>query len=247
MSNIFRLADHDDRQVRPSNPEGGEGGSSAPGSLAIVLQQINGHAFDPDNPSFDHLGLPEFARVLSNQCRFGGHSIDFYSVAQHSVLVAALAPGDDHHQKWALLHDADEACSLPDIPTPVKPLFPELVAYQKRFGSMIAEKYDLDPQEPLEVKHADRQALALERSYCMHQPSGGPIIACDVAAPNGISIDPLSPRESRALMEDAFARVFDMGKPIDMAWLSEQPGFRVSSDLVNKAIAERGSESRPEP
>lgn len=109
----------------------------------------------------DDVDLRDIAHALSNQCRFAGHIPTFYSVAQHSVLVASLAP--PWAAKWALLHDASEAY-LTDLPSPLKRL-PEFSAYraaEARASMVIAERFGLDAVCPDEVHAADKLALAIE-------------------------------------------------------------------------------------
>lgn len=73
------------------------------------------NVFQPE----EHVFLIEdIAHGLSNECRFGGHTAVFYSVAQHSVLCSKMGRGDN--QKFdMLMHDATEAF-LKDIPRPIK-------------------------------------------------------------------------------------------------------------------------------
>ena len=78
--------------------------------------------FQPFAPSADEVRLEDIARGLANTCRFGGQTPVFYSVAQHSVLVANLvhsATGDRNMALLALHHDSAEAY-LGDIPRPLK-------------------------------------------------------------------------------------------------------------------------------
>ena len=82
---------------------------------AIVT--YTGRVIEPLNPDPARICIEDIAHALSNQCRFTGHTKEFYSVAQHSVHCADLVPEED--QLWALLHDASEAY-LADIARPVK-------------------------------------------------------------------------------------------------------------------------------
>ncbi len=83
---------------------------------SIWFQTYKGNRFYPYKPEKIIIDIEEIAHALSNRCRWGGHSLEFYSVAQHSVLVSRNCP---QSPTWGLLHDAAEAY-YPDIPRPLK-------------------------------------------------------------------------------------------------------------------------------
>jgi hypothetical protein len=73
------------------------------------------------DPTPESISVDDIAGALSRICRFGGHTREFYSVAQHSVLVANMIAYFDRSdlQIVALHHDSHEAY-LGDMPTPLK-------------------------------------------------------------------------------------------------------------------------------
>jgi hypothetical protein len=89
------------------------------------IQTHSGVQFWPLEPRAEDVRIEDIAHALSNTCRFTGHCSTFYSVAQHSVLVAKALQDFMHSEglpcdfRIALLHDAAEAY-LPDISRPIK-------------------------------------------------------------------------------------------------------------------------------
>ena len=67
----------------------------------IILR--SGNYFDLQDPSASRFEVTDIAHALSNICRFTGHTRQFYSVAEHSVLCSYLVPHED--RMIALMHD----------------------------------------------------------------------------------------------------------------------------------------------
>lgn len=118
---------------------------------------------DLNNPSPEMLNLFDIATALSKICRFNGHLSEFYSVAQHSVLVSYLVPNE--LRKAALLHDAPEAY-LGDVIKPLKNIIGEVYyTLEKKFEDAICRKFGIDTEHMARVKYYDKRAVELEFSY----------------------------------------------------------------------------------
>lgn len=94
------------------------------GRAAWILT-FTGRRVWPLDPRPEDICIEDIAHALALTCRFTGHCREFYSVAQHSVLVSHYVEdegGDAAQQLGALLHDASEAY-LPDVARPVKQRF----------------------------------------------------------------------------------------------------------------------------
>jgi hypothetical protein len=190
-----------------------------------MIQLADGTMFAPLAPDPERMSPQAIACGLANACRFGGQTRRYYSVAQHSVLVAALAPDDIKVQRYALLHDAEEAFGLPDLPTPMKPFFPQFVEAQDRIGLLVLERYGVDPDLKRVVKPYDTLALAIEKRDLKDASDG---YLHDLPhPPDHVRIHPLTPRPAERLFRLAMGRVFEAGLPINWGWISLQSGFDV--------------------
>jgi 5'-deoxynucleotidase YfbR-like HD superfamily hydrolase len=131
------------------------------------LQTVSGRWVNPFDPDPSQLDAGDIARALANQCRFGGHSRVFYSVAQHSVIVSELVEqrgGDVEDVFAALMHDATEAY-LGDMPHPLKHRSPLGAAFkdaEDHLERALHERFGIKP-DVQEIKRADRALLATER------------------------------------------------------------------------------------
>lgn len=129
-----------------------------------MIETFSGGMIDPLNPTPGAICIEDIAHALSNVCRFTGHTKRFYSVAQHSIIVASILPAP--LKLWGLLHDASEAY-IADVARPVKRRMPEYIANEKRLMQCICAKFDLEWPTPNEVDEADLRALATERRDLM--------------------------------------------------------------------------------
>jgi hypothetical protein len=68
------------------------------------IQLASGKFFDFSQYTAADIKITDIAHHLSNLCRFTGACREFYSVAQHSVLVSLIVPAE--HALVGLLHDA---------------------------------------------------------------------------------------------------------------------------------------------
>ena len=171
------------------------------------IQTFSGRKFHPLNPSIDAIVIYDIAHALAYQCRFSGHVRDFYSVAQHSVLVSYIC--DKKNAFWGLMHDASEAY-LVDVPRPLKRSgkFDAYLGFEKVMQEVICKKFGLSLEEPPDVKLADTQLLATEARDLMaplHPEWIQPV------KPLPFKIDPLPPKDAEKLFLERFKELFPGG------------------------------------
>lgn len=106
--------------------------------------------------------IRSIAHALSQNARYNGNALYFYSVAEHSVLVSLLMEelnlGDPLE---GLLHDAQESI-LTDVPSPWKSVLPDYRALEGRLERSLREHFGLGPDKSEGVKRADWLALFIE-------------------------------------------------------------------------------------
>jgi hypothetical protein len=150
------------------------------------IQTFTGVPYDVYDPDPNDVILEDIAHALAYQCRYNGHSSQFYSVAEHSVHIAQFIVEEIFctPQKLAgyelgpeialaaLLHDAAEAY-VGDVPTPIKQSMPELFKeLEEKNLKVICKRFDVPyelTQHPL-IKEADKRILVNEREILMQGP-----------------------------------------------------------------------------
>lgn len=152
----------------------------------------SGRPFFPTDPQPEDVRIEDIAHHLSLVCRFGGAVREFYSVAQHSILVHSIVVGmnrkaedlDEKEQTptpinlyrnacaelQALMHDASEAyCG--DMVRPLKRQMRDYCVAESRIWQAIAHRFGMPIAQWSSVKRADEIALTIERDALLLPPS----------------------------------------------------------------------------
>lgn len=166
------------------------------------IQTYTGRAFNVFTCKPEDVAIEDIAHALSMICRFAGHTRKFYSVGQHSILVASILP--DNLKLAGLLHDASEAY-LVDLPRPIKYNMPEYQLIEKSVESVIAQAFNLPNPLPKEVKCADSMLLCTEYNQLMGKIHDD--FASFTYMPNGpsvLEIQPWTPDQTEETFLDMF-------------------------------------------
>lgn len=131
------------------------------------MQTFSGRQFWPLDPRPEEVFIEDIAHALSLLCRYGGHCVRFYSVAEHCVLMADAAPLG--LARAALLHDASEAY-LSDVIRPIKRYLGNYLECEKAIERAIADRFELEWPMPPFVKRMDDAMLADESVQAMADP-----------------------------------------------------------------------------
>lgn len=166
-----------------------------------TIQLAHGGYFNLLEPDTRDVLMFDIAAALSKLCRYNGHCSEFYSVAQHSVLVSEII--DPRYALWGLLHDASEAY-LGDVSYPLKQLLPDYRLIEARVEACIIETFKLG-LEPPDVKRADLVALCTEKRDLM--PKGPDWKMLDGVIPHYNKIHPQDPRTANLSFMDRYVDI----------------------------------------
>jgi len=170
-----------------------------PARLGQWMQTYSGRQFWPLDPQPHEVFIDDIAHALAHQCRYAGHCLRFYSVAEHSILLSRCV--SEENKLWALLHDASEAY-LSDVIRPIKPYLSGYKFREEKVMRAIAERFGLKGDEPAEVKAADDRITLDERAQNMHPtthkggwPDGKPL---------GVNLEFMSPQVAEQMFRSTF-------------------------------------------
>lgn len=166
----------------------------------LFVSTYTGRQFYPLAPTPEQIDIEDIAHGLAYQCRFNGQTRHFYSVAQHSLIVADLVPSG--LRLAALLHDAAEAY-MGDMVKPLKQLFPLFSEIEGKVMSAIGLRYGVSRFDDRTIKAADLIALATEKRDLMPNSSEAwDSLTGVIASPARIKL--MSPQQAKAAFLSAF-------------------------------------------
>lgn len=163
-----------------------------PDGLGPSICTVEGDEVHFLRPELNRYSIKAIAHSLSNLCRFTGHTSEFYSVAQHCVIVSRVVPPE--HALAGLLHEIEEPY-LNDLSGPLKSLLPFYKWMGRRIHAAALPRFGLAPVLPPCVKLADAIVLSTERRDLMPPITWS--AAWDKAQPLDEVIHPLPPAEAR--------------------------------------------------
>lgn len=137
---------------------------NSPRRRGDFMQTYTARQFWPLDARPDEVHIEDIAHALSLQCRYAGHCLKFYSVAEHSVMLARWLTEmgeSDETALTGLLHDATEAY-LVDVPRPVKRSLHDYRLHEAALWKVVAERYGLPEVMPAIVHEADDRIIADE-------------------------------------------------------------------------------------
>lgn len=158
------------------------------------IKTVTGCYFDFVDLESNVIEISDIATGLSNCCRFVGQIEEFYSVAQHSVLVSYFVPPE--FALAGLLHDSAEAY-IHDISAPLKQLLPDYRAIEHRVDELLMGHFGVR-WDSATVKASDIKALATEKRDLTHTDDDTDYWSViDGVKPDPILIRPWAPKYAR--------------------------------------------------
>lgn len=174
------------------------------------IEAFSGRLLYPLAPRVSDVDIKDIAHALGNKCRYTGHCREFYSVAQHSVLVSEFV--DRSLALAGLLHDASEYI-LPDVASPVKGRLKGFREIEEGALDAVFKKFGIlhirdDEAAMAAIKAADLAVMAVEVRDLM--PGNSRYWSkLPPADPYRDVLNPWSPKESRDRFLARYEQILD--------------------------------------
>lgn len=188
----------------------------------------SGVRFYPENPEVDKICIYDIATKLAQQCRYGGGTVEFYSVAEHCVHLSRIEPTltelgtmpiwneeegtSPYHarvrfQREALLHDRAE-WALQDFIRPLKRKCKNwYLPLERRLEEVSAIPFGVMPTPPALVMHYDNRICKDEKMQALHLTESSASSFDDVT-PLYIQLEFWDPKEARDQFLKRFFELF---------------------------------------
>lgn len=187
------------------------------------IETYTGIQFYPARPRVQDVNVFDIGHALAYKCRYNGHTADYLSVAEHCVTLAMYARHSGlpvATQLQLLMHDGAEAY-LPDIPRPIKHLFPDIIRMEHAVDRVVRDWAGLPHDLPPEVKEFDSRVIRDERSQAMLRGSGLKW-KTDELEPLGVELSFWHPETAYHYFLQSYQTIGHeyFGKPVLLAWNS---------------------------
>jgi len=167
------------------------------------IQTATGKQFFVENPCPEDVEAEDIAHSLPKICRYAGHCIEFYSVGEHSVIVAdelMRRHNDFELARAGLMHDAPEGY-LTDLPSPIKKLCRDYQRLEGKTGSAIERRFDLKYSlDDDRIRRVDFDVFLAEKNQIMKYPWEVP------GEPADVKMQCLSPEDAKEYLFEAMKR-----------------------------------------
>jgi 5'-deoxynucleotidase YfbR-like HD superfamily hydrolase len=166
----------------------------------------SGHYVDLLEMKLSDVRLRDIVPPLSKICRYGGQCSQFYSVAQHSVVLSLVVP--THLAQCALIHDFTEAY-MGDVPRPIKHLVPAFTEFEEKLGHIIFQRLGVDYDLMQELAYYDSSICLDEMQVLM--PEEDQNLYAKGYKPLGAPINPQLPSIAEGMLWARFTELFGEG------------------------------------
>lgn len=170
-------------------------------SLAAGLNWMHtslGLRMYPEAPVHKSIAISDIANGLALICRYGGQGdvYKFYSVAEHSVLLAQYALEDvgSFAAMYVLLHDASEAYLGDLVPAVKNAVGSSYEALEDSITNAVMHKYCRHHNFKHYAKTLDRRIVPTEKAALMRHPQPWP---SDEADPLPVGIECWYPAQAK--------------------------------------------------